>query len=438
MPLRRDFASRDELKSYLVEAFPDAANVDGRLSPFVGGRRAAEQRLAEIDPPRYARTRNGLDGAVTRLSPYIRHRVVSLAEVRDAVLTKVHKPYQATKLIQELAWHDYFQRVYAAVGSRGVWESLEPWKTGLGPGDYAVDLPADIPAAETGVDWVDDLARELHEVGYLHNHARLWLACYVVHARRVSWQAGARWFLQHLVDGDPASNNLSWQWVASTFGAKPYYTNREAIVKFSAGRFGKRNEGRGSDPLDAEYAAVQDRLFPTGPEATQDAGEGLGMDLRSSSPRPPDGWERRGDRAGSRVAWVHGDMLRPDHPALRGDVEGVYVFDDNLIRDAGSSLKPIGFVYECLLEMPRVTILRSDDFGGSVADAVRAFAASRGADQVVTGAGPSPFVEKIADELDAVVVGAEPFVELEGSIDLKRFSRYWKKAEKALKRSCHL
>ena len=154
-----------------------------------GGRTAALERLEGLQPARYAKTRNQLDGAVTRLSPYIRHRVLTLAEVRDAALKKASKPWEARKLVQELAWHDYFQRVYAEIGEEGVWSSLEPWKTGYGPSDYADELPPEIEAAETGIDWVDHFAGQLSREGWLHNHARMWLACYVVHVRRVSWQA---------------------------------------------------------------------------------------------------------------------------------------------------------------------------------------------------------------------------------------------------------
>ena len=59
------------------------------MTTFPGGRRAAEQRLAAIDPARYGASRNHLDGAVTRLSPYIRHGVLTLAEVRDAVFARL-------------------------------------------------------------------------------------------------------------------------------------------------------------------------------------------------------------------------------------------------------------------------------------------------------------------------------------------------------------
>ena len=68
---------------------------------------------------------------------------------------------------------------------------------------------------------MDRFSQLLIKAGYQHNHARTWLAAYVIPWRRVRSQAGARWFLEHSVDGDPASNHLSWQWAASTFASKP-------------------------------------------------------------------------------------------------------------------------------------------------------------------------------------------------------------------------
>ena len=80
-----------------------------------GGRRAALAALAEIDPRAYAASRNHLDGAVTRLSPYIRHGVLSLDEVRNHAIAAVRDPREAEKFVQELAWRDYWQRIYPRI-----------------------------------------------------------------------------------------------------------------------------------------------------------------------------------------------------------------------------------------------------------------------------------------------------------------------------------
>lgn len=235
MDMRTEFENRQQLIDYVAEQFPQVAEHDDHVSKMHGGREAALERLSTIDPKRYAKTRNYVDGDVTYLSPYIRHGVLSVAEVRDHALEAVSNDSHAKKLINELGWHDYYQRVYAKIGDQ-IWDDQEAWKTGFGPADYADELPQDIPESGTGMKCIDEWSQELRETGYLHNHVRMYFAAYIVHWRRVKWQAGARWFLEHLLDGDPASNNLSWQWVASTFSHKPYIFNRENLEKYTGGK----------------------------------------------------------------------------------------------------------------------------------------------------------------------------------------------------------
>jgi len=79
--------------------------------------------------------RNFLTGAVTRLSPYIRYGVLSLAEIRDYVMNRVQHQDKATKLINELGWRDYWQRLYAKLGN-DIWKDTEPYKTGYSTEDY--------------------------------------------------------------------------------------------------------------------------------------------------------------------------------------------------------------------------------------------------------------------------------------------------------------
>lgn len=256
--LPREFGTREEMRAYLQAQFPEAAGRDRELSPVKGGRAAAEELLAGIAPVRYSGTRNFLDGAVTRLSPYIRHGVITLEAVRRQALSLVTQSRQAAKLVSELAWRDYWRRLYALWGD-GVWQDREHYKTGHVASAYASDLPADIPQASTGLACMDGFVRELHETGYLHNHARMWVAAYVVHWRRVRWQAGARWFLTHLIDGDPASNNLSWQWVASTFAHKPYFFNRENLEKYTRGVYCAKCKAQ--CPFEGSYENLAGRLF---------------------------------------------------------------------------------------------------------------------------------------------------------------------------------
>ncbi|MCP6762732.1 MAG: hypothetical protein NHB32_29135 [Fischerella sp. CENA71] len=130
------------------------------------------------------------------------------------------------------------------------------------------------------------------------------------------------------------------------------------------------------------------------------------------------------------VIWVHGDCLSPHNPALQEypDAPAIWVWDDALLEEWQISLKRIAFIYECLLELP-VIIRRGD-----VAQEVLAFVKEHNATQVVTVDSPSPRFETICQQIerfaDLEIFELEPFFDYDGYIDLKRFSRYWKVAEK--------
>ena len=194
---------------------------------------AARETLAQVRPDAYAQTRNALDGAVTRLSPYITHGLLSLRDVHAEVNAR-HPLDAKHKFVFELGWRAYYRHVWAHRGD-GIHQSLRP---GLLPDDaYQTTLPADVLEARTGVPAIDLAVRELYATAYLHNHARMWLASYLVHLRKVHWHTAAQWMLGHLLDGDVASNHLSWQWVAGTGSVKPYLFNAENVAKYAPPRW---------------------------------------------------------------------------------------------------------------------------------------------------------------------------------------------------------
>jgi deoxyribodipyrimidine photo-lyase len=188
-------------------------------------REAALERLAAVDAAAYARTRNHLDGAVTGLSPYLTHGLLGVPECLEALrLPAEHK------LVDEFGWREYFRHVWAHRGE-GILLSLHEGP--LPDAAYARELPEDIRRGATGVPVIDQAVRTLYATGTLHNHARLWLASYVVHGRKVHWRAGADWLYAHLLDGDLASNHLSWQWVAGTGSHKPYLFDAANVARFA-------------------------------------------------------------------------------------------------------------------------------------------------------------------------------------------------------------
>jgi deoxyribodipyrimidine photo-lyase len=382
--------------------------------------RALEQ-LARIDPVGYGQSRNDLDGAVTRLSSYLRHGVLSLAEVRDAAIAKAGGAARCYKLLQELAWRDYYQRVWRVLANN-VWKDIEPYKTGFKQSHYADELPADLLAASTGIDYIDYFVNELHSTGYLHNHARMWLAAYVVHARKVKWQAGARWFLSHLLDGDEASNNLSWQWCASTFSHKPYIYNRQNVLKYSGNRFAEHQH---TDPFDADYESISRKFFRSEMDMTE---ANKRFDLRTEI---EDEKPLVGIVPSRTLVWVHDGMMSPVHPAVSLGKNCVFVWDDQHIAKAQHSQKRIEFQRSALF-CPDVHTL-----GKSVAEVLIEQAKAQNLDSIITGDTPDPrlrhVIAQLGERFHVEVVPERAFVELSGRVDLTRFSRYWGKAESAMK-----
>jgi len=179
----------------------------------------------------YARDRNDVKPShpsVSRLAPAIRHRLITEEEVAAAVL-RVHPLGRVEKFIQEVYWRRYWKS----------WLSLRPevWNDFLGTLGNLPDNPTvrRVGNFQSGNAVIDFFANELVMTGYLHNHARMWFAAWWVHEARLPWQCGAAFFYRHLLDGDPASNTLSWRWVAGLqTPGKTYLTRRSNLEKYLA------------------------------------------------------------------------------------------------------------------------------------------------------------------------------------------------------------
>jgi deoxyribodipyrimidine photo-lyase len=424
----KQLTDRQELASALRVLFPHLSPNDVALSPTRGGRASALAMLAKVEPRSYERTRNFLAGDVTRLSAYLRHGVLTLAEVRDYALQRVSNPEHAAKLINEFAWRDYWQRLYMQLGE-GIWQDREPYKTGYRASDYATELPAEIAEGTTTLACMDGFSKQLIETGYLHNHSRMWLAAYVVHWRKVRWQAGARWLLKHLVDGDPASNNLSWQWVASTFASKPYIFNRDNLERYTAGTYCRTcpHSKTHTCPFERDYEALEQTLFPRLNDRSEQA-------VSPALPRPFTSVATDGPSppvSGKPLLWLHTDGLNPDSAMLRNS-EGkpaVFIWDTEWLTKSRISLKRIVFLAECLQDMPGTIELRN----GDPATELLAAAKANGADYIVAQRTPDPRLRAVAltveRSLPVVWYDPPPFVESTRAFDLKRFSRYWQKAQ---------
>ncbi len=184
-------------------------------------------QIDQVKPVRYGKTRNFADGAVTRLSPYISRGVISTRMIMDKILEQDLPYYAIEKFIQELAWRDYWQQVWIARGDAIDGDLKQPQQ------DVAhYQMPLAVDQATTGIDAIDAAIEELYRTGYMHNHMRMYVASVACNVGKAHWRVPAQWMYYHLLDGDWASNALSWQWVAGSNANKKYFANQDNINKY--------------------------------------------------------------------------------------------------------------------------------------------------------------------------------------------------------------
>ncbi|WBO58085.1 hypothetical protein GT370_12535 [Acidocella sp. MX-AZ03] len=217
--------------------------INGIFSPPPPIREAGLARLAAFTPRAgraYAAGRNtdpgpGAPSAVSGLSPYLRHRLVSEVEVISAVIAR-HGAGGAEKFIQEVFWRIYWKGWLEL--RPALWTSYRQRLAALR--EDAALMPRAVQAmrGETGIGCFDAWARELAQTGTLHNHTRMWFASIWCFTLKLPWLLGADFFFQHLLDADAASNLLSWRWVAGCQTPnKPYIARAANIAHYSNGRF---------------------------------------------------------------------------------------------------------------------------------------------------------------------------------------------------------
>ncbi len=187
---------------------------------------------------------------VSCLSPYITHGIISELEVIDKSLKK-YSFAKNEKFIQEVLWRTYWKG----------WLELRPnvWT------DYLVELKKikedfknnqnykNAIEGKTNIECFNYWINELKENNYLHNHTRMWFASIWIFTLDLPWQLGAEFFMQHLFDGDAASNTLGWRWVAGVqTQGKHYLATEWNIKKFTNNRFQKIKLNENAPPKVSE------------------------------------------------------------------------------------------------------------------------------------------------------------------------------------------
>ncbi len=230
---------------------PSRAKALDRLESFV------ENNLAE-----YSKLRNFDFGPEKRsnvscLSPYISHGIVNEQEIIKKSLSKFSFS-KNEKFIQEVLWRTYWKG----------WLELRPnvWS------DYLTELikiKEDLKynqnyknaiEGKTEIDCFNQWVIELKENNYLHNHTRMWFASIWIFTLELPWQLGAEFFMQHLYDGDAASNTLGWRWVAGVqTQGKHYLASEWNIKKFTTNRFNniKLNENAPPKVSEKTYSIIK-------------------------------------------------------------------------------------------------------------------------------------------------------------------------------------
>jgi deoxyribodipyrimidine photo-lyase len=235
--------------------------------PFT--RAAGLARLAAFAPLSgavYAARRNtdpGPSGPPTTsaLSPWLRRRLVLESEA-IAAATAAHGRGGAERFVQEVVWRSYFKGHLETRPS--IWADYRRQAAGgrarLAAEPALARAYAEAAEGRTGIDAFDAWAQELAAHGWLHNHARMWFASLWIFTLRLPWALGAELFLQRLLDGDPASNTLSWRWVAGLHTrGKVYAARAENIARYTEGRFAPKGLNETPEPL---TEAVEHPLAP--------------------------------------------------------------------------------------------------------------------------------------------------------------------------------
>ncbi len=366
-----------------------------RLADFAArsGRHYADHRNHDLGPDDRSN--------VSTLSPYLRHRLVSEAEVAGVAL-QAHGPRGAERFLQEVGWRTYWKG----------WLELRPaiWRS------YQAEVESDLVALEqdpalreryehavqgrAGIVCCDAWARELVEVGYLHNHARMWFASLWIFTLGLPWALGADFFMRHLLCGDPASNTLSWRWVAGlqTRG-KTYQATAENIAKFTNGRFRPRER------LAADIQMVDG---PKPPAA-------------GSLPRP----DRIDDSRPFGLLLTEDDLRLEDYDLPRSQIHGVAGVSAELNRSPVAVSTPVvEFTHQALddglaraaahYEVPNAGRLE----GANWSDMIEEWARHLGVDQVVVAHVP---VGPARDMLDQAI----PVLATRAQIRVVRIRREW-------------
>lgn len=369
---------------------PDAIAPGG----FRGGQPAADRALASLDIFGYASSRSVVlpveRRGASRMSPYIRHGLLTLPEVWSAVSEAPAR--DRTKYRDELLWQEFARHLYARVGrasgepltraqpAAAGWDG-EPWPAGMNCMSRVID--------------------ELHTEGWLVNQTRMWLASQWAVRAGADWRDGEQQMFAHLLDGSRAANRLGWQWTVGTGSGKPY--------GFSRWQVQKRAPELCRDCALASACPIEQ--WPDSAPGPRVGGPDLG---RAQAPAGPAAVIGAG--TGEQV-WLTAESLGVSDPALAVDPgrPAVFVFDEPLLAKLRLSGKRLIFLAETLGELARLRPL----------EVRRGVVARELADRSLAATwAPVPGWTRIAGMLHPVEVHPWPWLVRPGVASVRSFSAW--------------
>ncbi len=360
-----------------------------RASRIPGGQRAADSALASLDLTGYARRRSQVfpqaSRGASRLSPYIRHGLLTLPQVWDAA--EEAPAADRTKYRDELLWQEYARHLYARLGP----DLARPLRTAP-PSDGTAD-PWDREMA-----CMDAVLDELHTDGWLVNQTRMWLASqWTVRGRR-DWRAGEDHFYRHLLDGSRAANRLGWQWTTGAGSAKPYGFSRWQVEKRAPSLCRDCPLSRSCPVQDWPDSTAGPRVAPPASLAGGPTDAGPSAPVHTGEPE---------------LVWLTAESLGRSDPALRAQPElpRVFVFDEPLLARLRLSGKRLVFLAQALAELDTQVLL-----GDPVVELA-------GRPLAVTYA-PVPGFRRRSAELDVAALHPWPWLRRPGSGSLRSYSAW--------------
>lgn len=312
---------------------PPAGPAD-TAAPLRGGQQAADAALRSYDVRGYARKRNNVwppqRRGSSRLSPYIRHGLLTLREVWDHVADG--PPEDVTKFRDELRWQEYARHLYARLGAAT--------RTSL-------RFEVTEHTADTGNPWstqarcLDFVWTELVTTGWLTNQTRMWLASHWSVREGLGWRDGEDLMYRNLLDGSRAANRLGWQWTVGALTGKAYGFSRWQVEKRAPGLCAECPLERRC-PIADWPAAERDPRDMSDPRLRRDD------DLETTTgPLTP---RTSGEPA---AVWLTAESLSDRDPACLAhpDLPVVFVFDQPLLGRLRLSAHRLVFLAQSLADL---------------------------------------------------------------------------------------